>query len=67
MIDLKNITFITDDKLSLLVMIYKAVREAKAQLVLCSLKEQIEMLFELTDMKQIFKIYPNREQFLQNL
>ena len=67
LIDFSNITFMDSGGLGSLVMIRKAVMEAKAQLFLCSLNDQIQMLFELTDMERIFKIYPNREQFEQKL
>jgi len=67
LIDFNNVTFVDSTGLGTLVIIRKSVMEAKAQLVLCSLNQQIKMLFELTDMEKIFKIYPNREQFLHQL
>lgn len=64
LIDFNNVTFVDSTGLGTLVMLRKAAMEAKAQLFLCSLNEQIKMLFELTDMEKLFQIYPNQEQFL---
>jgi anti-sigma B factor antagonist len=46
--------------LGALVSILKAVRSAGAELFLCSLSEQVKMIFQLTKMDRVFKIFVNQ-------
>ena len=62
-IDLKDVTFMDSSGLGALVLALKTVRAAQGQLVICSINEQIKILFELTSMDRVFKIFPNREEF----
>jgi anti-anti-sigma regulatory factor len=39
------------------------VRAAGSKLFICSINEQIKMLFELTSMDRVFEIFPTREDF----
>jgi anti-anti-sigma factor len=49
--------------LGALVLALKTVRAAGSKLFICSVNEQIKMLFELTSMDRVFEIFPTREDF----
>ncbi|MEA5417963.1 STAS domain-containing protein [Spirulina sp. CCNP1310] len=63
LIDFKDVTFMDSSGLGALVLALKTVRAAKTQMCLCSINEQIKMLFELTSMDRVFDIYSDREEF----
>ncbi len=67
LIDFRNVTFMDSSGLGTLVGILKVVRAADAKLFLCSINEQIKMLFELTSMDKYFEIYTNRGDFEKQL
>lgn len=60
-IDFKNVTFMDSSGLGALVLSLKAVRAAGAKMLICSINEQIKMLFELTSVDQVFEIFPSLE------
>jgi anti-sigma B factor antagonist len=66
-IDLKEVTFMDSSGLGALVLSLKTVRSAGAQLFLCSINEQIKMLFELTNMDRVFEIFPNLAELEQKI
>lgn len=63
LIDFKDVTFMDSSGLGALVLALKTVRAAKGNLMVCSINEQIKILFELTSMDRIFEIFDNREAF----
>lgn len=63
LIDFQNVSFMDSSGLGLLVVALKTVRAADRQLFLCSINAQLEMLFDLTDTRQLFQIYPDRSAF----
>jgi anti-anti-sigma factor len=63
LIDFQDVTFMDSSGLGALVLALKTVRAAGGKLFICSVNEQIRMLFELTSMDRVFDIYPNREEF----
>ncbi|NEO56250.1 MAG: STAS domain-containing protein [Okeania sp. SIO3B5] len=63
LIDFKDVTFMDSSGLGALVLALKTVRAAGSQLVVCSINEQVRILFELTSMDRVFEIFPNREDF----
>jgi anti-sigma B factor antagonist len=63
LIDLKDITFIDSSGLGTLVVILKKVRGIDRHLYICSINDQVRMLFELTSMDRVFDVYPDRETF----
>ena len=67
LVDFQDVTFMDSSGLGALVLCLKTVRAAGAKLLLCSINEHIQMLFELTSMDRVFDIFPNREQFEQKL
>ncbi|HBB36344.1 MAG TPA: anti-sigma factor antagonist [Cyanobacteria bacterium UBA8803] len=63
LIDFKEVTFMDSSGLGALVLALKTVRAAGGKLFVCSVNEQIKMLFELTSMDRVFEIFPTREDF----
>lgn len=67
LIDLKEVTFMDSSGLAALVIALKTIRSAEGRLCVCSLNDQVRLLFELTNMMKVFEIFPNQEEFLQSL
>ncbi len=63
LIDFTDVTFMDSSGLGTLVLSLKTVRNAGIKMFLCSINEQVKMLFELTSMDSIFEIFDNREEF----
>ena len=63
LIDLKDITFVDSSGLGILVVVLKKVRACNKSLYVCSINEQVKMLFELTSMDRVFEVLPDREAF----
>ncbi|MEG3862766.1 MULTISPECIES: STAS domain-containing protein [unclassified Microcoleus] len=63
LIDFQDVTFMDSSGLGALVLALKTVRAAGSQLVVCSINEQIRILFELTSMDRVFEIFPTRDAF----
>lgn len=63
LIDLKDVTFMDSSGLGALVSILKMVRVAGGKLFICSVNQQVKILFELTSMDRVFKIFANRDEF----
>jgi anti-anti-sigma factor len=66
-VDFKDVTFMDSSGLGALVLSLKTARSAGAQLYLCSINDQIKMLFELTNMDRVFEIFKNREDLERKL
>ncbi len=67
LIDLQDISFIDSSGLGTLVVLLKKVRSMGRKLCICSINDQVRMLFELTNMDQVFDLYTNREAFEQQV
>ena len=65
LVDFKDVTFMDSSGLGALVLALKTVRGAGSKMFLCSINEQIKMLFELTSMDRVFQIYTDRKEFEQ--
>ncbi|NJK35509.1 MAG: STAS domain-containing protein [Oscillatoriales cyanobacterium SM2_2_1] len=63
LIDLKNVTFMDSSGLGALVSALKTVRANGGEMALASIGENVQMLFDLTSMGKIFKIYHDRAAF----
>ncbi|NMG06731.1 STAS domain-containing protein [Brasilonema sp. UFV-L1] len=63
LMDFKEVTFMDSSGLGALVLAYKALQSVDINLVICSINEQVRILFELTSMDKVFKIYSSREEF----
>lgn len=63
LVDFQDVTFMNSSGLGALVSILKSVRSAGAELFICSLSEQVKMIFQLTKMDRVFKIFANQDEF----
>jgi anti-anti-sigma factor len=67
LIDFADVTFMDSSGLGALAQSLKTVRAAGAQLFVCSLNEQIKMLFELTSMDKVFSIIADRTELEEKI
>ena len=65
LVDCQDVVFMDSSALGCLVLAFKTLRSADIKLVLCSINEQIRILFELTGMDNVFEIFPNQDAFHQ--
>lgn len=65
LIDFSDVTFMDSSGLGALVLALKTIRSAGKKMCLCSVNEQIKMLFELTSMDRVFDIFRDRAEFEQ--
>jgi anti-anti-sigma factor len=63
LVDLKEITFMDSSGLGALVSALKSIRNTNGDMVICCPNDQVQMLFELTSMTKIFKIYLTVNEF----
>ena len=63
LIDLKQVTFVDSSGLGVLVACLKNARAASCKMYICSINDQIRMLFELTSMDRVFEVFPDRAAF----
>ena len=67
LVDFSKVTFMDSSGLGALVKAFKTLKTAEVNFFLCSINEQIKMLFELTSMDEYFSILDNREEFNKRL
>jgi anti-sigma B factor antagonist len=67
LVDFADVTFMDSSGLGALAQCLKTVRAAGGQLFVCSLNEQVKMLFELTSMDRVFPIISDRQELEQKL
>lgn len=65
LLDLQDVKFMDSSGLGAIVAALKTVRTAGGRLYLCSLNQQVKMLFELTSVDQVFELFPNRAAFVE--
>ena len=63
LLDMKKVKFIDSSGLGALVSAMQMVRNANGKLFVCSMSDQVRMLFELTKMDRIFQSFPDQEEF----
>jgi len=63
LLDLQDITFMNSSGLGALVATLKAVRAEGGELALCSLSDQVRIIFELSRMERIFKVFADPQEF----
>ena len=63
LLDLQHITFMNSSGLGALVATLKAVRAEGGELALCSLSDQVRIIFELSRMERIFKVFADSHEF----
>ncbi|MBU7583348.1 MAG: STAS domain-containing protein [Nostoc sp. TH1S01] len=62
LIDMKEIKFIDSSALGYLMSAMQMAQNANAKLFLCSINEQVQMLFELTKVNKYFQIFTDRDE-----
>ena len=67
LVDFSNVTFMDSSGLGALVRAFKTLKIAEVEFFLCSINDQIKMLFELTSMDDYFSILGDREEFNKQL
>ncbi len=67
LVDFQDVTFINSSGLGALVSTLKLVRSAGSEIFICSLTEQVKMMFELTKMNRVFKTFVSRDDFEQKV
>ena len=67
LLDMKKVTFIDSSGLGALVSAMQAVRNAKGKLFVCSISDQVKMLFELTKMDRIFQTFADQDEFYRQV
>ncbi|MDP5337677.1 MAG: STAS domain-containing protein [Nodularia sp. (in: cyanobacteria)] len=67
LVDCQDVSFMDSSALGALVLAFKTLRAADIRLVLCSINEQVRILFELTGMDKVFEIFLNQDEFHQVL
>lgn len=63
LLDFAQVTFMNSSGLGALVAILKKVRSNGADLYICSLNQQVKMIFSLTKMDSVFMICDNQAAF----
>ncbi|TFI50765.1 anti-sigma factor antagonist [Mastigocladus laminosus UU774] len=63
LVDFKDVTFMDSSGLGALVLAFKALQAVDIKLVICSINEQIRILFELTGMDKVIEIFANQDEF----
>lgn len=64
LVDFQDVTFMDSSGLGALVLALKTVRASGSKIFICAINDQVKMLFELTSMDKVFKIFPNRNEFM---
>ena len=67
LVDLEEVVFMDSAGLGGLVAILKQVRLSGSEFCLCSLSEQIKIIFDLTKMGNVFKIFASYKEFQEKL
>ncbi|MBW4617021.1 MAG: STAS domain-containing protein [Desmonostoc vinosum HA7617-LM4] len=67
LIDFKEVKFIDSSGLGALVRTMQIVKNADSNLFLCSVNDQVRMLFELTKLDRIFLTFADQDEFNRQL
>ncbi|WP_427157790.1 STAS domain-containing protein [Aliinostoc sp. HNIBRCY26] len=67
LIDMKQVKFIDSSGLGSLVSAMQLVRNSNAKLFVCSINDQVRMLFELTKMDRVFQVFLDQDDFHRQL
>jgi len=65
LVDCEDVSFMDSSGLGSLVLAFKSLRAADRRLVLCSINEQVRILFDITGMDKVFEIFLNQDEFNQ--
>ncbi|MBO3463086.1 STAS domain-containing protein [Aetokthonos hydrillicola Thurmond2011] len=64
LIDFQDITFMDSSGFGTMLLALRIVRQKQGRLVICSINEQIRMIFEISDTIKLFEFFPDQESFL---
>ena len=67
LIDFQEVTFMDSSGLGALVLSLKTARSSGANIYVCAINDQIQMLFELTSMDRVFEIFATRQEFEEKI
>ncbi len=67
LIDFQDVKFMDSSGLGALVSAMKIVKTAGGKFCLCSVKDQVRMIFELTRMDRVFESFADRADFDQKV
>ena len=67
LIDFQDITFMNSTGLGAIISALKAVKTAGGRLFICSVSEEVKMLFQLTRMDRVFDTFTNRDEFARQV
>lgn len=63
LVDFKDVTFMDSSGLGLLIVALKTVQAVGGRLSLCSVSNEVKIVFELTDVERFFEIFSDRDSF----
>ncbi|MBE8969504.1 STAS domain-containing protein [Nostocales cyanobacterium LEGE 12452] len=63
LLDMKEVKFIDSSGLGALVSAMQMARTANAKLFVCSISDQVRMLFELTKIDRVFQTFADQDEF----
>lgn len=63
LVDLQNVDFIDSSGLGALIAAQRIAKTANCKFFLCSINEQVKMLFDLNRMDRFFEIFDDQEEF----
>ncbi len=63
LLDLQDITFMNSSGLGTLLAALRTVKTTGGDIFICSLNEQVKMMFKMTKMERIFKVFNNQDEF----
>lgn len=66
-IDLEDVDYISSAGLRVIIKAVKELKQGEGQLILCSMKDYIRELFELSGFASFLPIYPSLEESIQSL
>lgn len=63
LVDFKDVTFMDSSGLGLLIVALKTVQALGGRLSLCSVSNEVKIVFELTDVERFFEVFSDRDSF----
>jgi anti-anti-sigma factor len=63
LIDLQDVNFMNSAGLGALLAALRVAKETESKIFICSLNEQLKMVFEMAKMERVFKIFNTRDEF----
>jgi anti-anti-sigma factor len=63
LLDLQDITFMNSSGLGTLLAALRTVKTTGGNIFICSLNQQVKMMFKMTKMERVFKVFNNQDEF----